>query len=128
MFGRRRHAAQAATPPVVPAPQPLLTQAQLFEIVHASLADLIGPAGQWSVVRRTDGDTDAIFQGILTDSMAQQIATAVAAAQAAQEPTPVEPAALAWRPAPITVWADLRKPVTGEIPRIGSDDKRALVA
>ncbi|MEO9096004.1 MAG: hypothetical protein ABI255_10345 [Microbacteriaceae bacterium] len=114
------------TPPVPPAPQPHLTQAQLYEIVHASLADLIGTSGQWSVVRRTDGDTDTIFHGILTDSVSQQIAGAISAAQAAQEPLPAEPAALAWQPAPITVWADLRKPVTGEIPRIGVE--HALVA
>jgi hypothetical protein len=29
-----------------------------------------------------------------------------------------EPAAFTWEPAPITVWTDLRKPVTGEFPAI----------
>ncbi|WP_223690155.1 hypothetical protein [Leifsonia poae] len=29
-----------------------------------------------------------------------------------------EPVAFSWEPAPITVWTDLRKPVTGEIPTI----------
>jgi hypothetical protein len=29
-----------------------------------------------------------------------------------------EPVAFGWEPAPITVWTDLRKPVTGEIPAI----------
>lgn len=40
-------------------------------------------------------------------------------AYAAPEPEPVrEPAAFGWQPAPITVWTDLKKPVTGPIPGI----------
>ncbi|HEY5222360.1 MAG TPA: hypothetical protein VIJ18_04820 [Microbacteriaceae bacterium] len=36
-----------------------------------------------------------------------------------------EPAAFGWRPAPITVWTDLKKPVTGPIAHI---DEHELVA
>lgn len=142
MFGRRRHVAPV---PVVPAPR--LSDQQVFELVQGRLDALIGPAGGWSLSRRTDADTDSIFQGVLVTSVAVDITrglagarlaleTAAAAATAGRPAEPgqhvatgsaapdaliaaeSEPAAFGWEPAPITVWADLRKPVTAEIPQL----------
>jgi hypothetical protein len=148
MFGRRRHVAPA---PVVPAPR--LSDQQVFELVQGRLDALIGPAGGWSLSRRTDADTDSIFQGVLVKSVAVDITRGLADARRSLEASAAalapaeshrkvraravgqhvspaaapavadgslqsEPAAFGWEPAPITVWADLRKPVTGEIPQL----------
>lgn len=143
MFGRRRHVA-----PVPVAPVPQLSEQQVFELVQGRLDALIGPAGGWSLTRRTDADTDSIFQGVLVRSVAVDITrgltqarltlessadTAAAAAGRSAEPGQhvatggaapdthaSEPAAFGWEPAPITVWADLRKPVTAEIPQLSA--------
>lgn len=142
MFGRRRHA--AAEVPAAPVPQ--LTDAQILEIVHVKIAELIGEDGEWTVSRRSADDTDTIFHSVLAQSVSVGIAAALVDARnrleageigavtepqhlAPAESTPVaesvvetpesdEPAAFGWEPAPITVWTDLRKPVTGEIPAI----------
>ncbi|WP_158863513.1 hypothetical protein [Leifsonia sp. AG29] len=148
MFGRRRHAAPA---PAAPVPQ--LTDAQILEIVHRKVSELIGASGEWTVVRRAADDTDALFHSILAQSVSVGITAALAearlrlengepvsapqhlapavvatpatAAEHVAEPEPdtvaavdapaVEadgPVAFTWEPAPITVWTDLRKPVT----------------
>lgn len=146
MFGRRRHA--AAEVPAAPVPQ--LTDAQILELVHTTVAELIGENGEWTVNRRSADDTDAIFHSILAQSVAVDITAAIVDARnrlqagepvaqaavpsapqhlasepahvaepAAEEPVEQEEAAaMAWEPAPITVWTDLRKPVTGEIPAV----------
>ncbi|UAJ81012.1 hypothetical protein IT072_08490 [Leifsonia sp. ZF2019] len=141
MFGRRRHA--AAEVPAAPVPQ--LTDAQILEIVHGKIAALIGEDGEWTVSRRSADDTDTIFHSVLAQSVSVGIAAALVDARrrleagdmgavtepqhlAEPEETPAadstrtadqgEPAAFSWEPAPITVWTDLRKPVTGEIPAI----------
>lgn len=147
MFGRRRHA--AAEVPAAPIPQ--LTDAQILEVVHAKIADLIGVDGEWTVSRRSTDDTDTIFHSILAQSVSVGIAAALVEARrrleagevviasepqhrAPAQPAPAavteavadeepqqelaEPAAFGWEPAPITIWTDLRKPVTGEIPAI----------
>ncbi|MFJ3488688.1 hypothetical protein [Leifsonia aquatica] len=147
MFGRRRHA--AAEVPAAPVPQ--LTDAQILEIVHGKIAELIGESGEWTVSRRSADDTDTIFHSVLAQSVSVGIAAALVDARnrleageigavtepqhlAPSESAPVaesieadetidtdesdEPAAFGWEPAPITVWTDLRKPVTGEIPAI----------
>lgn len=142
MFGRRRHA--AAEVPAAPVPQ--LTDAQILEIVHGKIAALIGDDGEWTVSRRSADDTDTIFHSVLAQSVSVGIAAALVDARrrleageigavtepqhlAPSESAPVaenaveateadEPAAFGWEPAPITVWTDLRKPVTGEIPAI----------
>ncbi|KQV07629.1 hypothetical protein [Leifsonia sp. Root112D2] len=151
MFGRRRHVAAA---PAAPAPQ--LTEDQIFELVQYQLAASFGAEGEWTVSRRTEAHTDAIFHGVLVKSVTADIITALRDArqqlEAGAAATPVavivaehdepgahvapletpdaaakqlEPAAFGWEPAPITVWADLRKPVTGEIPQLRAP---ALVA
>jgi hypothetical protein len=137
MFGRRRHAA-----PVAVAPTPQLTDEQIFELVHTRLAAVLGERGEWTVSRRRDSDTDDIFHGVLAHSIAVTITDALRDARirveagepspvtvihapdhaAAPQPDPiepeVEPAAFSWDPAPITIWTDLKKPVTGEFARI----------
>ena len=145
MFGRRRHAAAE----VQAAPIPQLTDAQILEVVHTKIAELIGERGEWTVSRRSSDDTDSIFHSVLSQSVSVGITAALVEARrrleagesavvAAAEPqhrapaepiaiaeaAPVaeerheEPAAFGWEPAPITVWTDLRKPVTGELPAI----------
>lgn len=149
MFGRRRHA--AAEVQVAPVPQ--LTDAQILEVVHTKIAELIGERGEWTVSRRSTDDTDSIFHSVLAQSVSVGITaalvearrrleageTAVVVASEPQHRAPAEPvaiesaasvaaqhqeqedeqpAAFGWEPAPITVWTDLRKPVTGELPAI----------
>jgi hypothetical protein len=129
-----------------------LSEEQIFELVHRQLAAFAGVEGEWTVARRTEAHTDAIFHEVLVSSLASDIVIALrearvqleaaTAAEAAQQKVsarkavlveagqhtaidvadvaPVdrlEPAAFGWEPAPITVWADLRRPVTGEIPQ-----------
>ncbi|MFF1572346.1 hypothetical protein ACFVWR_06320 [Leifsonia sp. NPDC058292] len=155
MFGRRRHAAAV---PAAPVPQ--LSEAQILDVVHEKVAELIGERGEWTVSRRSQDDTDTIFHSVLAQSVSLSITTALLEAKrrieagelaessereplhaaavaepadaASAEPvldaevtapeadseTVQEPAAFGWEPAPITVWTDLRKPVTGEIPAI----------
>ncbi|MFF1633904.1 hypothetical protein [Leifsonia sp. NPDC058248] len=127
-----------------------MSETQILELVHVKIAELIGERGEWTVSRRSDDDTDAIFHSILATSVSVSItstlvdaqrrleagevietAEAVVRAEAqhvaseASEPTVAtetetvsEPAAFGWEPAPITIWTDLRKPVTGEFPAI----------
>ncbi len=132
MFGRRRHVAAVSAAPV-----PQLSEAQILELVHEKLAQFVGERGEWTVSRRADSDTDAIFHNILARSVAVGITTAIMDAKrklesgepvepglhVAEEPVAeldevTEPAAFGWEPAPITVWTDLRKPVTGELQTI----------
>lgn len=76
MFGRRRHAAAV---PAAPVPQ--LTDAQILELVHTKVAELIGTNGEWTVVRRAQDDTDTIFHSILAQSVSLGIAAAIAEAR-----------------------------------------------
>ena len=76
MFGRRRHAAAV---PAAPVPQ--LTDAQILELVHTKVAELIGENGEWTVVRRAQDDTDTIFPSILAQSVSVGIAAALADAR-----------------------------------------------
>ena len=94
MFGRRRHAAAV---PVAPVPQ--LTDAQILELVHTKVAELIGENGEWTVIRRAQGDTDTIFHSILAQSVSVGIAAAIAearrrleAGEALSEPQHLAPA------------------------------------
>jgi hypothetical protein len=142
------------------APAPRLTDAQILELVHTKVAELIGENGEWTVSRRSADDTDTIFHSVLAQSVSVGIAAAIVEARnrleagegfsapqhlaapradapaapavpaqpAAETETPAaseapadevaEPAAFGWEPAPITVWTDLRKPVTGEFPLV----------
>jgi hypothetical protein len=110
---RARLAAQAAAH-TAPAPSPRATAADLrgehiFELVNARLSRFIGPDGQWSLVRRTDADSDRIFQAMLTHQIAAEVTRAIL--EEREQVAVVVPAdeaslALSWTPAPLVVWAD----------------------
>lgn len=72
MFGRRRRTVPAIVAPVAPA-LPELSQAQVYEHLHAAVAALVGTEGAWTLVPRQADDTDMIFHGL----KAHQIATAL---------------------------------------------------
>ncbi|MGN7800794.1 hypothetical protein [Leifsonia sp. 22587] len=63
------------------APVPQLTDAQILELVHTKVAELIGEKGEWTVVRRAQDDTDTIFHSILAQSVSVGIAAAIAEAR-----------------------------------------------
>ncbi|AYG02261.1 hypothetical protein [Gryllotalpicola protaetiae] len=143
-FGRRKHAAPAPAAAVrdsaVLAPAaPELTDELIFAAVQKSLDAVFGEAGDWTVARRSPEQDDLIFHEVLVHSLTTAVTASVAAAReslvpasgplgllrtpraeapAEAEPADTgddEPAALSWEPAPITRWADLKRPVTGEI-------------
>ena len=69
MFGRRRRTAPPTPVQVAPAPAELSTT-QVFDHLHAVLADLIGVDGAWTLVPRNVEDTDAIFHGLKAEQVA----------------------------------------------------------
>ncbi|KQX07300.1 hypothetical protein ASC59_05820 [Leifsonia sp. Root1293] len=112
MFRRRRHDA-----PVVASSTPELTPEQVFDLLNSRLADVIGAHGSWTLVRRTDADTDEIFHAMLTHQIASELTQALLAERSALRGEPVpEPAALSWIPAPITEWAERDGVVIAEAP------------
>ncbi|MCL2514310.1 MAG: hypothetical protein FWD85_03185 [Microbacteriaceae bacterium] len=151
-FGRRKHAAPA---PAAPAPvSPELTDELVFAAVQRSLESVFGEDGEWTVARRSDEQTDSIFHEVLVHSIATTVTAGISAAREANavardelaggplgllrapRTAPVgaasevedeadEPAALRWEPAPITRWADLKRPVTGPVAVIDEDNKAA---
>jgi hypothetical protein len=84
MFGRRRHRAPVAVAPAAPAPTPgiQLSEEQLFEKVRARLDAHMGAHGDWTLVRRTDADTDAFFHEMAAFSLARELTTAIVGSQA----------------------------------------------
>ena len=101
MFGRRRRQRAEVTPvPVVNE----YSGEQLFDLVNTRLADIIGVHGQWTLVRRTDDDTDEIFHAMLTHQIAAELTHAYLADRSAQRVAAgAEPLALGWTPAPLVV-------------------------
>ncbi|NYD65668.1 hypothetical protein [Agromyces atrinae] len=80
---------------------------QLFDLVNSRLADIIGVHGQWTLVRRTDDDTDEIFHAMLTHQIAAELTHAYLADRSAQRVAAgAEPLALGWTPAPLVVHTD----------------------
>jgi hypothetical protein len=112
---RARLAAQAAAHAAAPTPRPTsadLRGEHLFELLNAKLSEFIGPDGTWSLVRRTEGDTDQIFHAMLTHQIAADLTRTVLDEResvAVVVPAEDEPLALSWQPAPLVMWAD---PVT----------------
>jgi hypothetical protein len=148
LFGRRKHAAPApaaaALAGAVQAPAPQLTDELIFAAVQRTLSDVFGDAGDWTVARRSPEQDDLIFHDVLVHSLATAVTASVAAARETLVPTggPLgllrtpravpaadeapaeeadEPAALSWEPAPITRWADLKRPVTGPVSLVKGD-------
>ncbi|WP_130178977.1 hypothetical protein [Cryobacterium sp. SO1] len=72
MFGRRRRTAPVIQAPVAPAPAEL-SRAQVYDHVHAALADLVGAHGAWTLVPRQAGDTDVIFHGLKAHQIAETL-------------------------------------------------------
>ncbi|MEI5584621.1 MULTISPECIES: hypothetical protein [unclassified Agromyces] len=115
---RARLAAQAAAHTAPAAPSPAATAADLrgehiFELVNARLARFIGPEGDWALVRRSAGDSDHIFQAMLTHQVAAEVTRAIL--EEREQVAVVVPAdeaslALSWSPAPLVMWAD---PIAG---------------
>ncbi|MET1051181.1 MAG: hypothetical protein ABWX65_00940 [Mycetocola sp.] len=106
MFGRRRHRAPIAVVPPVPAPLPGIevSEEQLFERVRARLDEQIGANGAWTLVRRTDADTDTFFHDMASFSLAREITAAIVGSPARLDATPEHAAADAVAPLPtITV-------------------------
>ncbi|WP_419819206.1 hypothetical protein [Glaciibacter flavus] len=112
MFGRRRR----ETPVVPPkAPAPELNGEQVFELINSRLNEIIGVNGEWTLVRRAAEDTDGIFHAMLTHQIAAEVTHALLVERSSlRGETAPEPAALAWMPAPIAVWADHDLPITLE--------------
>ena len=109
---RARLAAQASAHAAAPTPRPTaadLRGEHLFELLNARLAEFIGPGGTWSLVRRSDDDTDRIFDAMLTHQIAAELTRTVLderEAIAVVVPAEDEPLALSWEPAPLVLWAD----------------------
>ena len=109
---RARLVAEASAHAAAPAPR--LTAADLrgehlFDLLNAKLSEFIGPGGTWSLVRRTDDDTDNIFHAMLTHQIAAELTRTVLDERdtvAVVVPAEDEPLALSWQPAPLVVWAD----------------------
>jgi len=115
MFRRWRRArlsAQASAHAAAPTPRPTaadLRGEHLFELLNAKLSEFIGPNGTWSLVRRTDADTDNIFHAMLTHQIAAELTRTVLGEREAVTiivPAENEPLGLTWVPAPLVVWAD----------------------
>ena len=133
MFGRRRRA--------VPVIQPLaaeLSGEQIFELLHSKLAEIIGTGGQWTLVPRRSDDTDVIFHGMMAHQIAASLTGLLRAQDAALscETAPsgesaLEPTALSWTPAPISVWAEPERTMATasiQLPAAQSIEKPRLVA
>ncbi len=102
LFRRRRQ-----TAPVYQAAAPELSAEQLFELINGKLGDLIGADGQWTLVRRVDGDTDQIFHTMLSQQIATEVTRVVSDGRDALRHAPgIEPSALSWNPAPVALWAE----------------------
>ena len=132
MFRRWRRARLAAQASAhAAAATPRLTAADLrgehlFELLNAKLSEFIGPGGTWSLVRRTEADTDQIFHAMLTHQIAAELTRTVLDERdsvAVIVPAENEPLALSWEPAPLVVWAD---PVVMSEPEASEADAAAL--
>lgn len=138
MFRRWRRARLAAQASAHAAAAPRPTAADLrgehlFELLNAKLAEFIGPGGAWSLVRRTEQDTDQIFHAMLTHQIAAELTRTVLDERdtvAVIVPAENEPLALSWSPAPLVVWADpvvvseseSSEPDAAALPSIGASE------
>ena len=92
MFGRRRHRAPVIVAPPAPVPIPgvELSEEQLFEKIRSRLDQHLGAGGDWTLVRRSDSDTDTFFHEMAAFSLAREITSAIVATPVA---APAEQAA-----------------------------------
>ncbi|KRC63118.1 hypothetical protein ASE14_04920 [Agromyces sp. Root81] len=109
---RARLAAQASAHVAAPTPHPSaadLRGEHIFELLNSRLSEFIGPGGGWSLVRKSDGDTDRIFHAMLTHQIAAELTRAILEERdsvAVVVPAGEETLALSWEPSPLIVWAD----------------------
>ncbi|MFT2815875.1 hypothetical protein [Leifsonia sp. A12D58] len=123
MFGRRRRVA-----PVVQPAAPELSDEQILETIHTTLAELIGVGGSWTLTPRTEDDTDVIFHGLKTNQIAEILAAQLRSQKAIlRGEVTAEPAALPWTPAPISVWADPIERATAMAVVTTADDSAATL-
>ncbi|TDW31128.1 hypothetical protein [Cryobacterium psychrophilum] len=135
-----------SAPAPTPVPTPILSDEQILELLHDKVAELVGVNGLWTLVPRSADDTDVFFHGLKAAEIATALSTAlrVETARLAGSSAPsivpavvvpaktgrlakaraavigdeavIEPTALSWTPAPISVWAEpARATVTGPV-------------
>ncbi|QAY73689.1 hypothetical protein ET445_10375 [Agromyces protaetiae] len=81
----------------------------IFELVNQKLAEFIGGNGQWALTRRTERDTDRIFDAVVTHQIAAELTRAILDERetvAVVVPEGEDTMALSWTPAPLVVWAE----------------------
>ncbi|MBG6059723.1 hypothetical protein RCH16_003124 [Cryobacterium sp. MP_M5] len=106
MFGRRRRVAPVIAAPA-PVPVPELSDEQVFALLHEQLSQLVGAQGKWTLVPRSEGDTDVIFHGLKAHQIAASLSAVLRTETSLLRGEVVaEPTALPWTPAPISVWAE----------------------
>jgi len=126
---RARLAAQASAHVAAPTPHPSaadLRGEHIFELLNSRLSEFIGPGGGWSLVRKSDGDTDRIFHAMLTHQIAAELTRAILDERdsvAVVVPAGEETLALSWEPSPLIVWAD---PVEAAAPVDAAADDELL--
>lgn len=79
MFGRRRHRAPVIVAPPAPVQIPgvELSEEQLFEKIRSRLDQHLGAGGDWTLVRRSESDTDTFFHEMAAFSLAREITAAI---------------------------------------------------
>ncbi|MFK4728238.1 hypothetical protein ROT00_00980 [Agromyces mediolanus] len=109
---RTRLTAEASEHVAAPAPRPSaadLRGEQIFELLHGKLSEFIGSSGEWTLVRRTDADSDRIFHAIVTHQIAAELTRSILDERdnvAVVVPEGEQQLALDWEPAPLVVWAE----------------------
>lgn len=115
MFRRWRRArltAEASEHVAAPAPRPSAAELRgehIFELLHGKLSEFIGSSGEWTLVRRTDADSDRIFHAIVTHQIAAELTRSILDERenvAVVVPEGEQQLALDWEPAPLVVWAE----------------------
>ncbi len=129
MFGRRRRVA-----PVIAAPTPVpeLSDEQVFALLHGQLSELVGAQGKWTLVPRSENDTDVIFHGLKAHQIAASLTEVLRSETALLRGEVVaEPTALPWTPAPISVWAEPERAASNapvHLPSFSAAERARLVA
>lgn len=86
---------------------PDLSNEQVFELLSAKLAEIVGARGQWTLVPRSSDDTDVIFHDMKAHEIAATLTGVLSTEKAVlRGEHAAEPTALSWAPAPISVWAE----------------------
>ncbi|GAA2462506.1 hypothetical protein [Agromyces soli] len=109
---RTRLTAEASEHVAAPAPRPSaadLRGEHIFDLLHGKLSEFIGSSGEWTLVRRTDADSDRIFHAIVTHQIAAELTRSILDERdnvAVVVPEGEQQLALDWEPTPLVVWAE----------------------